>query len=445
MLTDSPVSQNVDVLIICALYEEFQALISVSSGLEKSWQKDTLSGWTMASAVLKTPHGNLSLKATWQGFMGREQAIAKTAALIQLYPKIRCIAMCGICAGRRGKIHLGDVIFADRMWSYDAGKVAVEEDKQVFQGDQLQFKANEKILQRMQALQLPQSDWMNMRPLKSLECQENWVVYTISKGLSPIKHSNRKDECPNWSDVIRRLLKRDWINEDLILTKKGEIYAAELSLYNPDHLPISPEFDVKVAPIATGAQVTEDEGIFQKLAQSMRKVLGVDMEASGLAALGEALDVPVIVAKGVSDYGDSFKDDNYREFAARASAECLIKLILESADILLKKGVDQHQPIYSRDQDFSSKGDKTLDLILELANLFPTTESIRAIWVRAGGRNSEVENNPRSEDLWLLMWQKANSGARVSPSQLLKAVSVDYPNNSVISSYYDEKILWEHK
>lgn len=439
MLTDSPVSQNVDVLIICALYEEFKALIRVSTGLEQNWQEETLSGWTMASAVLKTPHGNLSLKATWQGFMGREQAIAKTATLMQFYPQIRCIAMCGICAGRRGKTHLGDVIFADRIWSYDSGKLTVEEGKEVFQGDQLQFKVNEKILQRMQAFQIPQGDWMNTRPLKSLECQENWVVYTISKGLSPTDQSNRNDECPNWSDVISRLLQRKWINSDLTLTEKGKNYVAELSLYNPDHLPTSPEFDIKIAPIATGAQVVEDESIFQKLAQSMRKVLGVDMEASGLAALGEALDIPVIVAKGVSDYGDSFKDDNYREFAARASAECLIKLITESADILLKKGMDHNQPTYLRVQDLPYKQDKTLELISELANLFPTTESIRAIWVKAGGRNSEVENNPRSEDLWLTMWQKASYGARVHPLQLLKTVLMEYPNNPIISSYYDEK------
>jgi nucleoside phosphorylase len=34
--------------------------------------------------------------------------------------------MCGVCAARRGEVALGDVIIADRMWTYDTGKSKVE-------------------------------------------------------------------------------------------------------------------------------------------------------------------------------------------------------------------------------------------------------------------------------------------------------------------------------
>jgi hypothetical protein len=86
--------------------------------------------------------------------------------------------------------------------------------------------------------------------------------------------------------------------------------------------------------MATGAAVSEDESIFPRLAESMRKVLGIEMEASALGALGNIHNIPVLVAKGVSDYGDSFKDDRYREFAARAAAECLIDLLRNAVDLL---------------------------------------------------------------------------------------------------------------
>lgn len=35
----------------------------------------------------------------------------------------RWLAMCGICAGRRGEVSLGDLIVADRVFSYDHGKL----------------------------------------------------------------------------------------------------------------------------------------------------------------------------------------------------------------------------------------------------------------------------------------------------------------------------------
>lgn len=37
----------------------------------------------------------------------------------------RCLAMCGVCAGRRGDVNLGDVIVADRVWQYDFGALKV--------------------------------------------------------------------------------------------------------------------------------------------------------------------------------------------------------------------------------------------------------------------------------------------------------------------------------
>lgn len=37
--------------------------------------------------------------------------------------------MCGVCAGRRRDVNLGDVIVADRLWTYDTGSTVTEEDE----------------------------------------------------------------------------------------------------------------------------------------------------------------------------------------------------------------------------------------------------------------------------------------------------------------------------
>lgn len=46
--------------------------------------------------------------------------------LLPLVTKLRprCVAMCGVCAGRRDKVALGDVVAADRVYYHDTGKLA---------------------------------------------------------------------------------------------------------------------------------------------------------------------------------------------------------------------------------------------------------------------------------------------------------------------------------
>lgn len=77
----------------------------------------------------------------------------------------------------------------------------------------------------------------------------------------------------------------------------------------------------------------EDEHIFDRLANTMRKVLGLEMEAAVIGAVQQAYrhDIPwMIVMKGVQDFADPQKNDNFRHFAARASAECLIGFLREN-------------------------------------------------------------------------------------------------------------------
>ena len=59
----------------------------------------------------------LRVVATWAPDMGGVVTAALATELIKTY-RPGCLAMCGICAGRRGKVSLGDVIFADRLYTY---------------------------------------------------------------------------------------------------------------------------------------------------------------------------------------------------------------------------------------------------------------------------------------------------------------------------------------
>jgi nucleoside phosphorylase len=53
--------------------------------------------------------------------MGAPAAMSTLLPLVEALAP-RCIAMCGVCAGRRGKVRLGDVVAAERLYYHDTGK-----------------------------------------------------------------------------------------------------------------------------------------------------------------------------------------------------------------------------------------------------------------------------------------------------------------------------------
>lgn len=422
----------VDVLVVCALFDEFQALLDVTEGIVgPGWENGTSkSGWLTASATFRGNQAEMvRIVATFASGMGRDIALATVLELLNEHPA-RCVAMSGICAGRRGKVSLGDVIFADRLYSYDTGKITVEDGVTKFEGDSLQFNPSRQWVQRMIAVaNSAPASWVRSRPEPAQEQQEDWVLLRLIDGKNPLQAPDFKKACPDWPDVLGRLTRRKWIEKGLTLTDTGRARADELRLYHPDGPPPPMPFTVHVAPMATGAAVVEDTGIFPRLAQSMRKVLGIDMEASALGAAAHFRDIPVIVVKAVSDFGDPFKDDRYRNFATRASAEYLLRLLKMSMDLLPGTAVSS-APVES-----AAVAGVPLDLIEILAELYPEVGQARAIWERAGGKGSEVENVSRPQDLWQRLWLRSTRGASVRPGMLLQVVKTDAPFNEVIQRH----------
>lgn len=75
------------------------------------------------------------------------------------------------------------------------------------------------------------------------------------------------------------------------------------------------------------------------------------------------------------------------------------------------------------------------DLLDFLAEHYPDVRDARALWQRAGGRGSEVENISRPFDLWQNLWRRSVQGAAAQPEVLLREVQQDYPGNPVVAQY----------
>lgn len=86
-----------------------------------------------------------------------------------------------------------------------------------------------------------------------------------------------------------------------------------------------------VGALASGAAVVADDSVIEGIQEHKRSLLGIDMEAYGMArATMSSISPPMpLVIKGVQDFADSAKNDQYRDYAAYVSTAYL-RLFLES-------------------------------------------------------------------------------------------------------------------
>jgi len=326
------------VVILTALKEEYDEAREVDDGAVDAWTVDTtVTGLEVAFRTYRAADGRpLRIALTWATRM-RTTAAADAAARLVDKLGARCVAMAGVCAGRRGKVHPGDVIIGSLLYTYDTGEVRVEYDQdgtrhERFQAEPNPYPLDEQWLHRAQAFKSPAgAAWITERP-PTLAAQCDWVLARLRAGEDPIKHAESASRCPAWPAVLGRLRTLKYVTprDQPKITKKGTAHIEEVLLTNRGVLPEAPPWASHVAPIATGSNVMRDPKLFDKLSDSMRTVFGVEMEAAAIAAIAHARKLPWMVMKGVMDHADQDKDDQLKAFAARASAECLIRFLRES-------------------------------------------------------------------------------------------------------------------
>jgi len=329
-----------EVLILTALKEEYDEARKVDNGAIGDWRVDqNLSGFEVAFRTYRGADGRpLRVALSWATRM-RTIATADAAGGLLDVIKPRCLAMSGVCAGRRGKVQPGDVIVGNLLYTYDTGAIQVEYDER--QKPQSRFKADpdpvpldEQWLHRAQAFkaaavaEFRATNWLEQRP-PTLEAQGNWVLAQLRAGTDPTDHPESGLRVPAWKEIVERLRKRRLVTKQapLALTSKGTTHIDGLLLLHRDKLPAPAKWQVHVAPIATGNSVMRDPRLFERLSDSMREVLGVEMEAAAIGRVAKGRRLHWIVMKGVMDHADDDKEDGIKPFAARASAECLFSFV----------------------------------------------------------------------------------------------------------------------
>jgi nucleoside phosphorylase len=174
----------------------------------------------------------------------------------------------GICAGRKEKTNVGDIIIASDVFNYD-------------------------------------------------------VVKRQSDG-NVADYPHAPLDARLW-DVVKRVLDQD-----------GLAFKIEMS-WPPQASRPNTRLNILHGPLATGSALVADRAVFREVSEHQRRVLGIDMEAYGVARAVHYLDgVRCLIVKSVADHADGDKADNsnqqafreYRKYCCHTSAT-MAKYILD--------------------------------------------------------------------------------------------------------------------
>jgi tetratricopeptide (TPR) repeat protein/nucleoside phosphorylase len=353
MSSRGAIQRKVDVVILTAIKLEYQAVLQVEAGALAGSQWKEESGPNGLPVAFREFQGKgerpLRVAVAQAGGMGVVSATNALLPLVDAYSP-RCVAMCGVCAGRPGKTNLGDVVAAERLFIHDAGKRLPDEVQQDLKTYVLREDWKVALEHFDFAARFQGETWWTQRPF-TYEWQENWVLAKLHERVAdPSQLSECAEFCPQWEQVIESLWTSGYVQAgELSLTDKGRARVSRLLIKHRRQLPdLKPTgtllpFKVHVAPIGSGNQVVEDETVWSLVSESMRKTLGLEMEAAALGALAHAQrerKLDALVMKGVMDFANTGRDDQFKEYAARASAECLLAFLREQLEVEAVPGTD---------------------------------------------------------------------------------------------------------
>ena len=261
--------RSFDICIVCALYEEAQAVLNeFSTRCEVSFAKafSSLDHYEYRHTTIHNVYGEpLTVLVTWLSSSGPTQTGPDLKPfLLEFRP--RFVAMTGICAGDREKVKLGDIVAAEYAYHYEDGKIITEADGS---------------LHHLPAMQTAASTSQVIHYVHGFE---------------------------GWKEPLKGMMRHE-LNRQL--EAKDEPRCV-------------------IAPMASGMAVRQDNPFPWLKEKYNRNTIALDMEAASFyRTLRAAPHIHGLVVKGVCDYADMTKNDAYHDYAARASAVYLLYFIQE--------------------------------------------------------------------------------------------------------------------
>lgn len=256
-------SRKADVLILTALPIELAAAkmaFNVAEGTQPLYSKSGISYWR--SHLIRTDGSRVICEIACFAGAGNTNAAAITSSLLtELSPNT--VIMTGIAAGMRDKCRLGQVVIGERIVAYEGAAV-----------------------------------------LEGHKVEHRPEGYPLERGLGQdiagyLAHRAR----------LETRLHAAWSQHGLTVPKETETG------------PVTDTPIPEQTTIASGEKLLRNSVIFAELRQNIHgKIEVAEMESAGVCSACLQHNTPALVVRGISDFGDSRKDNRFHEFAAKAAA-----------------------------------------------------------------------------------------------------------------------------
>lgn len=263
--TTQQLNEKIDIAIITAVEDEVHALKDEMSNMKLiSFEDDPTSYYVSNFETNDCTKKILFVKLPQMGMVSAANATTK---IINHFNPDK-IYMIGICGGIEENVNLGDLVIAESSWDYFSGKVKPKQD-------------------------------------------DGKSYYSFEPEPQPILiNAETKDKMNNCAnDVFSRVVQK-WNNEN-------------------KHDKISPQ--LHIGPMPSGPSVIADKQLYNEIIKPQhRKCCAIDMETYGVyysIKYSTKKQVEFLSMKGVSDYADINKNDDYHTKCCFLSTNFLLDCI----------------------------------------------------------------------------------------------------------------------
>lgn len=284
--------ENIKIGIVTALPKECAAIKRLLNNVEECYFEGKGAGHRFFIGEINSANGGVHKVALGLCGMGNNKASIRVIMMQNHFPSIESIIMVGIAGGVPSPdnlsehIRLGDIVVSESVVQYDF----VKQTSDKVSCTSIPAKPSAKLLEALEAIKV-----------KEYEGIYGW------KSLIDA-YANNKFAKPSCDDVLH-----DSMGE--IITHPKDI-----------HRDCYPK--VFYGKIASANTLLKNFERRQKLKEKYG-VLAVEMEASGIADATWETGVGYLVIRGISDYCDDYKNDDWQEYAAMVAA-CYTRNLIEN-------------------------------------------------------------------------------------------------------------------
>lgn len=283
VVSAQPLDDRAEIGILTVISVELEAALKAFPPLKRT--KDPRSGTIFRTGTIHSELTNHDYRVVLVCIdePGNPAAAAAATELLLKYDP-RAVLLMGIAGGMRDKLKIGDVAFSERVVAYGSAALTKATD------------GTTRVERRPDIDRTPHRMMQDVADyLARPDPQRLTALFRKMDGQFPTPPPGKEEEyAKHVASAVR--------------AKLGTIGAGEKLMRNPD--------EIKAL----------NRDVHSKLQV-------VAMEEVGLVNAARRLDAPWLVIRGISDFGDEFKNDDFHVFASKAAAAVLVDFLVHGIDV----------------------------------------------------------------------------------------------------------------